>query len=377
MTLKKVPKVNLLGLPRSKLEAYFLGREEAAFRATQVMKWIHQQGVTDFSAMTNLSKGLRTQLTAQAEVHGPRLLGEQRSADGTRKWVLHLNDDNAIETVFIPEPDRGTLCVSSQVGCALDCTFCATARQGFNRNLTAAEIIGQVWFAKRVLGETRGYERIVTNVVLMGMGEPLLNFKNVVDAIDLMMDDNAYGLGRRKVTLSTSGVVPAMDRLHATLDVSLAVSLHAANDELRSQLVPLNRKFPIRELMAACRRFLAGKNRKHAITFEYVMLKDINDSAQQAHELVKLIRTFPAKVNLIPFNPFPKARYQRSDDWAIDRFASILQQGGVTTITRRTRGEDIGAACGQLVGRVQDRRRRQERFVRLERNLPQRHCYTS
>jgi 23S rRNA (adenine2503-C2)-methyltransferase len=375
--LKKVPKVNLLGLPRSQLEAYFLGRDETAFRATQVMKWIHQQGVTDFSVMTNLSKGLRAQLAAQAEVRGPRLLGAQHSADGTRKWVLRLTDDNAVETVFIPEADRGTLCVSSQVGCALDCTFCSTARQGFNRNLTAAEIIGQVWFAKRVLGETQGYERIVTNVVLMGMGEPLLNFKHVVDAIELMRDDNAYGLGKRKVTLSTSGVVPAMDRLHATLDVSLAVSLHAANDELRSQLVPLNRKFPIRELMAACRRFLAGKNRKHAITFEYVMLKDVNDSPQQAHELVKLIRSFPAKVNLIPFNPFPGARYQRSDDGAIDRFAAILQQGGVTTITRRTRGEDIGAACGQLVGRVQDRRRRQEHFVQLERNLPLRHCATS
>jgi 23S rRNA (adenine2503-C2)-methyltransferase len=359
------------------LEAYFLGRDETAFRATQVMKWIHQQGVTDFSVMTNLSKGLRAQLAAQAEVRGPRLLGAQHSADGTRKWVLRLTDDNAVETVFIPEADRGTLCVSSQVGCALDCTFCSTARQGFNRNLTAAEIIGQVWFAKRVLGETQGYERIVTNVVLMGMGEPLLNFKHVVDAIELMRDDNAYGLGKRKVTLSTSGVVPAMDRLHATLDVSLAVSLHAANDELRSQLVPLNRKFPIRELMAACRRFLAGKNRKHAITFEYVMLKDVNDSPQQAHELVKLIRSFPAKVNLIPFNPFPGARYQRSDDGAIDRFAAILQQGGVTTITRRTRGEDIGAACGQLVGRVQDRRRRQEHFVQLERNLPLRHCATS
>jgi 23S rRNA (adenine2503-C2)-methyltransferase len=374
--LKKIQKINLLGLPKSRLEAYFLGREEAAFRATQVMKWIHQRGVTDFSAMTDLSKGLRAQLAAQAVVRGPRLLGEQHSADGTRKWVLRLTDDNAIETVFIPEAGRGTLCVSSQVGCALDCTFCATARQGFNRNLTAAEIIGQVWFAKRVLGETQGYERIVTNVVLMGMGEPLLNFKNVVDAIDLMMDDNAYGLGKRKVTLSTSGVVPAMDRLHAMLDVSLAVSLHAANDELRSQLVPLNRKFPIRELMAACRRFLADKNRKHAITFEYVMLKDVNDSVQQAHDLVKLIRAFPAKVNLIPFNPFPGGRYQRSDDWAIDRFASILQQEGVTTITRRTRGEDIGAACGQLVGRVQDRRRRQEHFVRLERNLLQRHSFT-
>ena len=374
--MKKVTKVNLLGFPRPKLETYFLEREQAAFRAIQVMKWIHQQGVTDFAVMTNLSKGLRAQLAMQAEVCGPRLLAEQRSTDGTRKWVLRFTDDNAVETVFIPETDRGTLCVSSQVGCALDCTFCATARQGFNRNLTAAEIIGQVWFAKRALGETPGNDRIVTNVVLMGMGEPLLNFNNVVDAIGLMMDDNAYGLGKRKVTLSTSGVVPGMDRLQATLDVSLAVSLHAANDELRSQLVPLNRKYPIRELMAACRRFLAGKNRKHAVTFEYVMLKDINDSEQQAHELVNLIRAFPAKVNLIPFNPFPGGRYETSDDRTIDRFASILQQEGVTTITRRTRGQDISAACGQLVGRVQDRSRRQEHFVRLERNLPQRHCST-
>ncbi len=360
-------KINLLGLPKQDLEAFFNERGEKAFRASQILKWIHQQGVTDFHAMTNLSKNLRERLVAEAEIVAPKPLSEQRSSDGTRKWILGLHDRNAVETVFIPEEARGTLCISSQAGCALNCTFCATARQGFSRNLSSAEIIGQVWFAKQVLRERLSSSRIVTNVVLMGMGEPLLNYESVVDAIQLMKYDNAYGLGKRKVTLSTSGVIPAIDRLKDELDVSLAVSLHAPNDMLRNQLVPLNRKYPLTELLAACQRFLAEKNRKHTITFEYVLLKDVNDSQHHAHELGMLLRDLPAKVNLIPFNSFPQTMYQRPDDAVITRFAEILQTAGITTIIRRTRGGDIDAACGQLVGNVQDRSRRSRYFMPLER----------
>lgn len=320
--------------------------------------------------MTNLSRVLRNRLQDECEILVPSLLTEQRSADGTRKWVLRLSDDNAIETVFIPDAGRGTLCVSSQVGCALDCTFCSTARQGFNRNLSPAEIIAQLWYAQRVLTDHQQGSRVITNVVFMGMGEPLLNFENTVDAISLMMDDHAYGLGKRKVTVSTAGVIPAMDRLKDRIDVSLAVSLHAPDDELRDRLVPLNRKYPIKDLLAACKRFVAGKNRKHTITFEYVMLADINDSQFHARALAKLLQDVPSKVNLIPFNPFPKTPYRRSEDSVIDRFAAVLQQRGITTITRRTRGGDIDAACGQLVGKVVDRSRRQRRFMRLERDLP-------
>lgn len=359
-------KTNLLGLDRAALEAFFLERGEKAFRAVQVMKWIHQRGVTDFAQMTDISKSLRARLLEEAEVRAPELVMEQESGDGTRKWVMRLDDGNAIETVYIPDGDRATLCVSSQVGCALDCTFCATARQGFNRNLTAAEIIAQLWFAWHALPANARGERPITNVVMMGMGEPLLNFDNVVAAMGLMQDDHAYGLSKRRVTLSTSGVVPAMDRLAGTIDVALAVSLHAPEDALRDRLVPLNRKYPIAELMAACDRYLEGKNYRSRITYEYVMLDGINDQPEHARKLVKLLRHRPAKVNLIPFNPFPGTRYRRSPQDVIDRFGSILNEAGIVTITRRTRGDEIDAACGQLAGKVQDRSRRELHFARIE-----------
>lgn len=361
-------KINLLGLPRPKLEALLVARGQKTFRASQVLKWIHQHGVTDFQAMSNLSRDLRARLMQETAIQAPQIIAEQQSLDGTRKWVLRLDDGNAIETVYIPEPSRATLCVSSQVGCALDCTFCSTARQGFNRNLTAAEIVAQLWFAKHVLRAE--HQSPVSNVVLMGMGEPLLNFNNVVDAMRLMLDDDAYGLGKRKVTLSTSGVVPAMDRLRETIDVALAVSLHAADDDLRSTLVPLNRKYPIKDVLAACKRFVAGKHRKFSVTFEYVMLKGLNDSPRQARMLAKRLGDIACKVNLIPFNPFPGAGYARSTPETIDRFCAILQQAGITTITRKTRGEDIDAACGQLVGQVEDRSRRQRYFMRIEQAVP-------
>ncbi|MBA2409401.1 MAG: 23S rRNA (adenine(2503)-C(2))-methyltransferase RlmN [Gammaproteobacteria bacterium] len=361
----QVSKLNLLGLPRARLEEFFKRFNEPAFRATQLVKWVHRQGVTDFDAMTDLSLKLRAQLRETGEIVTPACVTEQASADGTIKWLLRLDDANAIETVFIPEPGRGTLCISSQVGCALDCTFCSTARQGFNRNLSAAEIVGQLWFARRALQGRPGYEAGVTNIVLMGMGEPLLNLDNVVDAMHLMIDDHAYGLGKRKVTLSTSGVVPALDKLKDRIDVSLAVSLHAPEDALRDRLVPLNRKYPIHTLLAACRRYIKDKDRKAVVTFEYVMLDGINDSQTQAGQLARLLRDIPAKVNLIPFNPFPAALYRRSGDAAIDRFRDVLQRHGIVTVTRRTRGGDIDAACGQLAGRVQDRSHRQQHFIRL------------
>ena len=352
-------RINLLNLDRPALEAFFVKLGEKAFRASQVMQWIHQYGVDNFDAMTNLGKALRQRLKEVAEIRAPEVVIDQRSADGTHKWLLRLDGGNCIETVFIPEDGRGTLCVSSQIGCALDCSFCSTAQQGFNRNLSVAEIIGQLWVANRALGRDPKGERIITNVVLMGMGEPLLNFDNVVQAMNLMMDDFAYGLSKRRVTLSTSGVVPALDRLAEVSDVSLAVSLHAPNDALRSELVPLNRKYPIRQLLEACTRYVAGDRRK--VTFEYVMLDGINDAPEQARELVRLLRGVPAKVNLIPFNPFPNTRYRRSSQQAIDRFRDILVAAGLTTITRKTRGDDIDAACGQLAGKVADRTKRQLR----------------
>ena len=350
-------KVNLLGLTRQGLEEFFVSIGEKPFRASQVLKWIHQFGVADFDAMTNISKVLRTRLQALAEIRAPQITMQQHSRDGTRKWLLKVGDGNSVEMVFIPEKERGTLCVSSQVGCALDCTFCSTARQGFNRNLNAAEIIGQLWVANQALGRDPRGERIISNVVLMGMGEPLLNFNNVVAAMDLMMDDLAYGLSKRRVTISTAGVVPALKRLKQVSEASLAVSLHAADDALRDKLVPLNRKYPIAVLLDACREYIAGES-KRVVTFEYVMLKDINDSAEQARRLARLLNRLPSKVNLIPFNPFLGSRYACSPPEVIDRFASILQEKGIVTITRRTRGGDIDAACGQLVGQVRDRTRR-------------------
>ncbi len=345
--------VNLLGLPRQALEAFFVQLGEKPFRARQVLKWIHDRGVLDFTEMTDLSKALRARLQAEACVTLPEVVRTQVSRDGTTKWLIQLADGNRIETVFIPDERRGTLCVSSQVGCALNCAFCATARQGFSRNLSAAEIVGQVWQAHRALGAGR-----ITNVVLMGMGEPLLNFDAVVAATELMMDDLAYGLAKRRVTVSTAGLVPAIDRLAQVSDVSLAVSLHATTDDLRDELVPINRKYPIAELMAACSRFIHSPRQKgRKITWEYVMLDGVNDSPADARRLVKLLSRIPSKVNLIPFNPFEGAPYRRSREEAVQGFQKILQSAGFLTTVRRTRGDDIDAACGQLVGKVQARSR--------------------
>lgn len=355
-------KINLLNFDRRGLEAFFVDLGEKPFRATQVLKWIHQLGVQDFALMTNLSLELRRRLAEIAEVRPPELILDKLSADGTRKWLLRLDDGNAIEAVFIPEDDRGTLCVSSQVGCALNCSFCSTARQGFNRNLSIAEIIGQVWHAVRSLSEKGHHhlDRRVTNVVMMGMGEPLLN-DNVIPAMNLMMDDYAYNLSKYRVTLSTSGVVPALYELAKVSEVSLAVSLHAPNDALRNKLVPINKKYPIKELLAACKAYIKPGS-KRVITFEYVMLKDVNDSLSHAHELVRVLRGMPAKVNLIPFNPFPQSGYERSPKSTIDAFREILVQAGLVTVTRKTRGDDIDAACGQLVGNFLDRTQRSRRM---------------
>ena len=365
-------KTNLLGLTRAQMEAFFVSIGEQKFRATQVLKWIHQLGVADFGQMSNISKALRVKLEQVAEIRAPEVVFREYSADGTRKWVLKVGEGSMIEAVMIPaEGDRKTLCVSSQVGCALDCSFCSTGKQGFQRDLSAAEIIGQVWVANRSYFEDEplmeNRTRALSNVVMMGMGEPLLNFENVVSAMDIMLDDFAYGLPKRRVTLSTSGVVPQLDKLHERIDVSLAVSLHAPNDELRNELVPVNRKYPLKELMAACRRYLAryqdpeeGGRRK--ITMEYVMLDGVNDQPEHARQLVRLLADVPSKLNLIPFNPFPHTPYQRSTKEAISAFQKILIEAGFTCTIRTTRGDDIDAACGQLVGKVQDRTRRAERW---------------
>lgn len=349
--------INLLDFDAPALGVYFEGIGERRFRAQQIIKWVHQQGVTDFTAMTNLSKVLREHLEQATEIRPPEIESEQVSSDGTRKWMMRVDQGNCVETVFIPEGERGTLCVSSQVGCPLNCSFCATARQGFNRNLSVGEIIGQVWLAARRLGQTPKLGRYITNVVMMGMGEPLLNFDNVVAAMQLMMDDNAYNLGRKRVTLSTAGVVPGIDRLATACPVSLAISLHASNDELRNELVPINRKYPLAALLDACRRYVEV-NPHGEITFEYVMLKGVNDSLADAREMIRLLAGLPAKVNLIPFNPFDDAGYERSSTTAIDAFRERLVRSGIVTITRKTRGDDIDAACGQLTGQVQARARR-------------------
>lgn len=352
-------KTNLLDLNRRDLEAFFVALGEKPFRATQVMKWLYHERVVDFHAMSNLSKGLRERLAACAEIHLPQVVIDQASRDGSHKWLVRLDSGNCIETVFIPEPDRGTLCVSSQIGCPLDCSFCATAKQGFNRNLSVAEIIGQVWLASDALGENRNGQRRITNIVLMGMGEPLLNFEPVVKATELMQDDLGFGISKRRVTLSTAGVIPALYRLQQVSEVSLAVSLHAPNDELRNQLVPLNRKYPIAELIAACQHYIADKPYRR-ITWEYVLLDGVNDSEQHAHALAALLKNIPSKINLIPFNPFPETSYRRSSPAAIARFQSVLMAHDLTVITRKTRGDDIAAACGQLAGQVQPRGRRHQ-----------------
>jgi len=374
--------VNLVGLDRVLLEQYFVGHGEKKFRAQQIMQWVYQRGETNVSNMTDLSKSLRENLQNHARITFPSIESEHFSADGTIKWLLNVGKDrdgksNAIETVYIPETNRGTLCISSQVGCALDCTFCATARQGFNRNLTAEEIIGQVWVADQRLRALYEGKSLLTNVVFMGMGEPLLNFSNVVPAVKLLLDDYAYGMGKRKVTVSTSGIVPKIDELSKVLDVSLAISLHAPNNEIRNELVPINRKYPIKELLAACKRYLSNKNRKESITFEYVMLQGVNDSEQQARQLVQLLKGMRAKINLIPFNSFEQSGYQRSNQERIDRFAQVLMSNDIVVITRRPRGEDIAAACGQLAGQVADRASRGNHYIRMyERSLLSRRIET-
>ena len=365
-------RINLFGLDREQLRAVFAEMGEKPYRADQIMQWIYRRGVDGFDAMSNVSKDLRTRMAERFEIRHPELLAEQLSQDGTRKWVLKLDGGNAIETVFIPEASRGTLCISSQVGCAMDCSFCSTAQQGLNRNLTTAEIIAQVWFAAKTLGGDFQNERVISNVVFMGMGEPLANYGQVTPAIGILQDDFGFGLSKRRVTVSTSGLVPFMDRLRADCDTALAVSLHAPNDELRNQLVPINRKYPIAELMAACRRYTAGKERKMHIVYEYVMLDGVNDQPEHARQLARLLAGMPAKVNLIPFNPFPEAQYKRSKPEVIKRFADILREKHVMTTTRRTRGDDIDAACGQLVGRVQSKQKQRLRDVgvRVEAAVP-------
>jgi 23S rRNA (adenine2503-C2)-methyltransferase len=340
--------------------------ERVNMRARQVMHWLYQRGEGDFSRMSDVAKSLREKLTAEACVVPPPLVQDSASSDGTRKFLFDVGNRNAIETVFIPEETRGTLCISTQAGCALDCAFCSTGKQGFNRNLTVAEIIGQLWQANRILqpptetAEAERPERIISNVVLMGMGEPLANLDNVIVALRLMLDDHAYGLSRRRVTVSTSGIVPAMDRLREACPVALAVSLHAPNDALRDRLVPINRKYPLAELMAACRRYLEAAPRDF-ITFEYVMLDGVNDHDGDARELLRLTRDVPCKFNLIPFNPFPQSGFRHSAPERVRRFADILMAAGVVTTTRKRRGDDIDAACGQLAGRVQDRSSRTAR----------------
>mgnify|MGYP001286518944 CR=1 FL=1 len=357
-------KINLLGLTQAKLEAFFLDMGEKRFRATQLMKWVHQLGETDFMAMTNMSKALRVRLAEVAEIRLPEVMQQLDSADGTRKFLIRVSGGNAIETVFIPDGERGTLCVSSQVGCSLDCSFCATGKQGFNRDLSAHEIIAQIWIAAKSFGQLReNGPRKITNVVFMGMGEPLLNFDNVVDAVNIMMHDNCYGISKRRVTISTSGVVPALDRLGQFTDACLAISLHAPNDELRNQLVPLNKKYPIAMLLDSAKRYIEGLPDTHRkMTIEYTLIDQLNDRPEHAHQLAELLRDVPVKINLIPFNPFSLSNYKRVSNNALRRFQQILMDEGYTTTVRTTRGDDIDAACGQLAGQVNDRTRRSARY---------------
>lgn len=360
-------KVNLIGLSPSKLEAFFEELGEKRFRATQVLKWIHQQGASSFDEMTNISKALRERLAEVAEIREPEVVLEKISKDETRKWVIRMDGGSAIEMVLIPEGDRRTLCISSQVGCSLDCSFCSTGKQGFNRNLSTAEIVGQLRVAIRSFGpfDPSG-DRRVSNIVLMGMGEPLMNFDAVVDALELFMEDNAYGLSKRRVTLSTAGVVPAIDKLSEVTDVSLAISLHAPNNELRDQLVPINRRYPIEQLMDSVKRYFSKLADRRVATIEYTLIAGINDQPEHARELVKLLKQVPCKLNLIPFNPFPNSDYKRPSEDAIQRFKMEMLKGKILTTVRRTRGDDVDAACGQLVGQVQDRTRRSQKYIDLQ-----------
>src|ERR1019366_4126743 len=355
---------NLLDLDAQALAGYLTEMGEKPFRARQLMRWIYKVGEPDFAAMTDIAAALRDKLAQCACIAAPNVMREELSDDGTRKWLLNVGTGNAVEAVYIPETDRGTLCVSTQAGCALNCTFCSTGKQGFNRNLSVAEIIGQLWWANHQLGKDAEGNWQISNVVMMGMGEPLLNFENTVSALRLMLDDHGYGLSRRRVTVSTSGIVPAMDRLREECPVALAVSLHAPNDALRNVLVPVNQKYPLRELMAACQRYLE-KAPRDFVTFEYVMLAGVNDSEQQARELIALVRDVPCKFNLIPFNPFPQAPYQRSDMPSVLRFRDVLMQANIVTTIRKARGDDIAAACGQLAGKIQDKTKRTHRLTEV------------
>ena len=358
-------KVNLLEFDAAGMAGFCAAIGEKPFRARQLLRWVHRSGEAEFERMSDLAGSLRQRLGETAEVVPPRMLRDSVAADGTRKWLLDLGAANAVETVFIPEENRGTLCVSTQAGCTMACRFCSTGRQGFNRNLATAEIVGQLWWANRALGAVHGAERAISNVVLMGMGEPLLNFENVLPALRLMLDDNAYGLSRRRVTVSTVGIVPMMDRLRDECPVALAVSLHAPNDALRSRLIPINEKYPLATLFAACRRYLE-KAPRDFVTFEYVMLEGVNDSEVQARELSRRVAEVPCKINLIPFNPFPDSGFARSPRETVRRFSEILNSAGIVTTTRKTRGDDIDAACGQLAGQVRDRTRRAPRLAGVE-----------
>ncbi|WP_257288808.1 23S rRNA (adenine(2503)-C(2))-methyltransferase RlmN [Endozoicomonas sp. SESOKO2] len=356
--------VNLLDLSRNKMVDFFLSIGEKKFRAEQMLKWIHHFGIDNFDEMTNISKTLKQKLKEVAEIRGPQVVSSQFSEDGTCKWVVRVTSGSCVETVYIPDGKRGTLCVSSQAGCSLDCSFCSTGKQGFNSDLTVAEIIGQVWIAARHFNNVPAKkDRSITNVVMMGMGEPLMNFDNVVDAMNLMMDDLGYGLSKRRVTLSTSGVVPALLKLGEVTDVSLAVSLHAPNDELRNVLVPINRKYPLSELLDAIDQYMSGLPDKRVVTIEYTLLAGVNDQPEHAAQLIQLLKNVPCKINLIPFNPFPHSGYQRPSNNAVRRFQEQLQEAGFNVTVRRTRGDDIDAACGQLVGQVADKTRRSERYI--------------
>ena len=353
--------INLLDFTLPQLAEYFQSIGEQKFRARQVFRWMHVYGVADFDAMTDIAKTLRLKLHQVATIKVPNLVSENIASDGVIKWVLQVDEANKIETVFIPEEDRGTLCVSSQVGCALECQFCSTGRQGFNRNLTSGEIVGQLWWANKRLGHMPNSEKLITNVVMMGMGEPLANYTSVVAAMQIMLDDNAYNLSKKKLTLSTSGMVPGLDRLKEDCPVALAVSLHASNDQVRDAIIPLNKKYPIAELLAACKRYLANSPKDY-VTFEYVMLSNVNDKLEHAHELAALARDIHCKFNLIPFNPFPNSGFISSSRNQIVRFQKVLQDHGYVTTIRKTRGEDIDAACGQLVGKVKDKTKRQQKW---------------
>ncbi len=357
-------KINLLGLPQAKLETFFEKMGEKRFRAAQVLKWIHQMGVISFDEMTNISKPLREKLKEVAVIEAPEVIQQWDSKDGTRKFLIRVSGENAVETVFIPDDERGTLCVSSQVGCSLDCSFCATGKQGFNRDLTAAEIIGQVWQAAKSFNQfEEGAPRRITNVVMMGMGEPLLNFDNVVDSMNLMMHDMAYGLSKRRVTLSTSGVVPALDKLGEHTDACLAISLHAPNNALRNELVPINKKYPIEVLLASAKNYIDNlPDNRRKMTIEYTLIDHVNDRVEHAQELAVLLKDIPVKINLIPFNPFNLSNYKRVSNNALRRFQQVLIDAGYITTVRTTRGDDIDAACGQLAGQVQDRTSRSRRY---------------